>query len=94
MPDVKLRVKLADLGLDPLAQQRLIYMTGCRYKPNKKELVLTCEKFPSRIENKTYVTHQLEQLMQVASQPDPEFDESYARDQADRAARKLLRYRH
>lgn len=91
---IKAHIKLDDLGLDAMAQQRLIYMMGFRYSANKRELVLTCEKFRSRVENKRYIIYQILELMRAASQPDAEFDESYRREQEEKAEKKSRWFVH
>jgi hypothetical protein len=38
-------------------------MVGTRYNVGKKEIKLTCERFPNRIENKRYLVLLLENLV-------------------------------
>lgn len=38
-------------------------MVGSRYNPAKREVKLTAERFPSRIENKRYLVVVLEKLL-------------------------------
>ncbi len=38
-------------------------MVGSRYNVGKKEIKLTCERFPNRIENKRYLVLLLENLV-------------------------------
>ena len=40
-------------------------MVGTRYNVGKKEIKLTCERFPNRIENKRYLVLLLENLVRV-----------------------------
>lgn len=91
---IKARIKLDDLGLDSMAQQRLIYMLGFRYSANKREVILTCEKFRSRVENKQYIIYQLLELVRAASQPDAEFDDSYQREQEEKAEKTARWFVH
>ena len=76
---VKLRVKVADLGLDDLGEARLAYLTGPRFDAARGVLTLTAERFPSRTENRRYLIHQLELLKQAASEADDEFDAAWRR---------------
>ena len=41
-------------------------MVGPRVNLGRKELKLTCEQFPNRVENKRYVTFLLERLLAEA----------------------------
>ena len=75
---VKLRVAAADLDLDPIAEGRLAYLTGPRFDANSRTLTLTAERFPSRVENRRYLIHQLELLKKAALEPDEEFDQWHA----------------
>lgn len=43
-----------------------IRMMGLRYNTGKKEVKLTAERFPNRIENKRYLTYLLECLVTEA----------------------------
>ena len=76
---VKLRVKVADLGLDDIGAARLAYLTGPRFDAARGVLTLTAERFPSRTENRRYLIHQLELLKRAASEADDEFDAAWRR---------------
>ena len=56
-------VSIDDLGLT--AEEKLIFieMIGKRYNQGKKEVRLTTERFPNRIENKRYLVVLLENLI-------------------------------
>ena len=38
-------------------------MVGSRFNPGKREVRITCDRFPNRIENKKYAIIQLERLI-------------------------------
>jgi hypothetical protein len=38
-------------------------MVGSRFNPGKREVRITCDRFPNRIENKKYTIIQLERLI-------------------------------
>jgi predicted nucleotide-binding protein (sugar kinase/HSP70/actin superfamily) len=60
---VTMYVSIDDLGLT--AEEKLIFieMIGKRYNQGKKEVRLTTERFPNRIENKRYLVVLLENLI-------------------------------
>lgn len=57
------QVKVDDLGLTREEIQILIAFVGKRFNPGRRELKLTADKFPNRVENKRYVTLLLEQII-------------------------------
>ena len=54
---------VADLNLSEDERHIFIRMVGLRYNTGKKEVKLTAERFPNRIENKRYLTYLLECLV-------------------------------
>lgn len=63
---VIMKVSLADLGLSIEEQYIFIEMIGPRYNTGKREVSLTCDRFPNRIENKRYLVLLLENLIAEA----------------------------
>eukprot|EP01031_Cornospumella_fuschlensis_P034553 gene34553-41837_t len=63
---VRLYVKIDDLGLSPEEKRVVIAMVGPRFNPGKKEIKLSADRFPNRIENKRYLTLQLENIVAEA----------------------------
>jgi hypothetical protein len=59
-------VRGSSLGLTSEELEALKIMVGPRWNGRKGELKLTCRLFPSRVENKKYLTFQLENLLQEA----------------------------
>ena len=57
------KVSISDLGLSKEEQIIFIEMIGKRYNTGKREVNLTCDRFPNRIENKRYLTLLLENLI-------------------------------
>lgn len=57
---------MKDLGL--AAEEEAIFkeMVGKRYNQGRKEVKLTCNSFPNRIENKRYLVTLLENLVAEA----------------------------
>ena len=58
-----LQVYVSDLNLSEDERHIFIRMVGLRYNTGKKEVKLTAERFPNRIENKRYLTYLLECLV-------------------------------
>jgi small subunit ribosomal protein S35 len=52
-----------DLGLAKDEQHVFIEMVGKRFNQGKKEVTLTADRFPNRIENKRYLIVVLENLV-------------------------------
>jgi len=77
---VRCNVYLKDFGLDPAAEKRLIYMVGARYNKSKREVLLTCDRFFNRVENRRYLYFLLESLKTAAMDPDPELDRFYPKE--------------
>jgi len=71
---VVMKVQLEDLGLDERQQQRLKFMVGPRYNPDKDELTLVVNRFLNRIENKKYAVFLLENLLIEARKDDNDDD--------------------
>lgn len=63
---VALMVKTADLGLNEEEVKIFIRMVGPRYNPGRREVKLTCKRFPNRIENKRFLVLTLENLVAEA----------------------------
>lgn len=63
---VSLMVKTADLGLNEEELKIFLHMVGPRYNQGKKEVKLTCKRFPNRIENKRFLVLTLENLLAEA----------------------------
>eukprot|EP01038_Epipyxis_sp_PR26KG_P017463 gene17463-24158_t len=63
---VALMVTIDDLNLSKKELGVLIRMVGPRYNTGKREIKLTADKFPNRIENKRYLTILLENLVAEA----------------------------
>ena len=63
---VSLMVKTDDLGLNEEELRIFQRMVGPRYNPGRKEVKLTCKRFPNRIENKRYLVYLLETLLAEA----------------------------
>jgi len=57
------KVYINDLGLSNEEQNIFIEMVGKRYNVGKREVKLTAERFPNRIENKRYLILLLESLI-------------------------------
>ncbi len=57
------QVAIDKLGLNKEEQEILIRMVGSRYNVGKREIKLTSDKFPNRIENKRYLSVMLEKLV-------------------------------
>jgi hypothetical protein len=49
---VKLQVKMRDLGLTSIQEERLKHLAGLRFCAKKNQLTLVAERFPNRLENK------------------------------------------
>jgi hypothetical protein len=60
---VSLMVFTNDLNLTPEELKILLRMVGPRYNHNKKEIKITCKRFPNRIENKRFAVLTLEKLL-------------------------------
>lgn len=54
------------LGLDKYERATLIGMVGPRYVESNDTLTLTCDMFQDRVENKRYLLHQVEVLVEAA----------------------------
>jgi hypothetical protein len=63
---VALMVKTADLGLNEEELKIFLVMVGPRYNQGRKEVKLTCKRFPNRIENKRFLVLTLENLLAEA----------------------------
>ncbi len=63
---VLLQVAIDKLGLNKEEQEILIRMVASRYNVGKREIMLTSDKFPNRIENKRYLSVMLEKLVSAA----------------------------
>jgi hypothetical protein len=74
---VKVSVHADDLGLDDLARAKLAYLAGPRFDGPTRTLTLTAERFPSRVENRRYLVHQLQLLKAAAEDADAEFDDQW-----------------
>lgn len=59
-------MKVDDLGLSPEEKKVVIALVGSRFNPGKKEIKLSADRFPNRIENKRYLTMQLENIVAEA----------------------------
>ena len=57
------KVFVKDLGLAPTEQDIFIEMVGKRYNQGRKEVTLTCDRFPNRVENKRFLVVLLENLV-------------------------------
>ena len=62
------KVYIDDLGLTNEEKKIFIEMVGKRYNVGKRELKLTAERFPNRIENKRYLILLLESLISETKQ--------------------------
>lgn len=60
---VALQVHTNDLGLNEDELKIFLLMVGPRYNQGKKEVKLTTDRFPNRIENKRYLIMLLENLI-------------------------------
>ena len=63
---VALMVTVADLELTAAQRARLLALCGPRYRAETDELKVTCEKFPSRIENKRWGMRMLQDVVDEA----------------------------
>mmetsp|Transcript_835 Transcript_835/g.1445 ORF Transcript_835/g.1445 Transcript_835/m.1445 type:complete len:181 (-) Transcript_835:276-818(-) len=63
---VSMMVKTADLGLNEEELKIFLHMVGPRYNQGKREVKLTCKRFPNRIENKRFLVLTLENLLAEA----------------------------
>ena len=57
---------MRDLGLTKEEEAVVIAMVGTRYNQGRKEIKLTSDRFPNRIENKRYLVVLLENLLTEA----------------------------
>ena len=64
MCHICIQVYIDELGLTEDEQHILIEMVGKRYNTGNREIKLKTERFPNRIENKKYLTYQLEALLE------------------------------
>ncbi|CAM9103467.1 unnamed protein product [Phaeothamnion confervicola] len=90
---VTVQVYLDDLGLSPAAEARLHALVSNRLGVESRELTLTTQRFPNRVDNKRYLTYLLEELLleaKVADDPAAlaEAAAAQAADDAAFAARK------
>lgn len=60
---VVLSVKVADLKLNDQERHKLLLLSGPRYHVDTDELILSCEKFPHRKQNKKYLKDVLQRLL-------------------------------
>ena len=60
------KVSTCDLGLNKDEEAVMIEMVGKRYNQGRKEIRLTADRFPNRIENKRYLVCLLENLVREA----------------------------
>ena len=60
------QVFVRDLGLTKDEEAILLEMVGKRYNQGRKEIKLTADRFPNRIENKRYLIVLLENLVTEA----------------------------
>jgi hypothetical protein len=60
------QVFVRDLGLTKEEEAVVIAMVGKRYNQGRKEIKLTSDRFPNRIENKRYLVVLLENLLAEA----------------------------
>lgn len=58
-----IQVSIDDLGLNKEQQQIFIRMVGSRYNVGNRQVKLTADRFPNRIENKRYLVMLLEDLV-------------------------------
>lgn len=54
---------LDDLNLNEMEAAVMVRMMGKRYNQNKREIKLTGDRFPNRVENKRHVVLLLEKLL-------------------------------
>lgn len=73
---VALTVSIDELNLNDIEKSIFMKMMGPRFNPGKREIKLTGNKFPNRIENKRYLIVLLENLLnevkKLAKTPDDE----------------------
>ncbi|CAM6098736.1 unnamed protein product [Calypogeia fissa] len=67
---VKVSVYVKELGLTPVQKERLLFMVGKRYNPNKDELTIISERFDQREENRKDVLRTLLALIEEAQKED------------------------
>ncbi|KAI9363745.1 mitochondrial ribosomal subunit protein-domain-containing protein [Pilaira anomala] len=63
---VVLNVKVSDLKLNETEKHKLLLLSGPRYNVNTEELVMSCERFPHRKQNKKYLLDTLNKLITEA----------------------------
>ncbi|MBM6383517.1 MAG: hypothetical protein JSY10_05925 [Paenibacillus sp.] len=63
---VVLNVKVSDLKLNETEKHKLLLLSGPRYNVNTEELVMSCERFPHRKQNKKYLIDTLNKLITEA----------------------------
>ena len=63
---VALMVNTNDLGLNDEERKIFLRMVGPRYNQGRREVKLTCKRFPNRIENKRFLVLTLEKLLAEA----------------------------
>ncbi|KAI9475547.1 MAG: mitochondrial ribosomal subunit protein-domain-containing protein [Benjaminiella poitrasii] len=63
---VVLSVKVADLELNETALHKFLLLSGPRYNVNTEELVMSCERFPHRKQNKKFLVDTLHTLIKEA----------------------------
>lgn len=67
-------MSIDDLGLQQRELEVFKEMVGRRVNLGRRELKLTCEQFPNRVENKRYVVYLLEKLVAEAKRLTAEED--------------------
>lgn len=67
---VKVSVYVRELGLTPLAKERLLALVGRRYNRNKDELTIVSERYAAREENRKDVLRTLLSIIEEAKRAD------------------------
>ena len=60
---IALMVRTDDLDLSPVELQNFLQLVGPRYDQSKREVIITCKRFSSMIENKRFAVIRLEELL-------------------------------
>ncbi|KAI7898968.1 mitochondrial ribosomal subunit protein-domain-containing protein [Cokeromyces recurvatus] len=63
---VVLSVKVDDLGLNETEKHKFLLLSGPRYNVNTEELIISCERFPRRKQNKKFIMDTLQKLIKEA----------------------------
>lgn len=73
---VVLEFCISDLpGLTPVQRDKLIKLLGVRYNPASNSAKMSCDSFPTQVQNRRYLIGRVKELLKVARDPTDTFED-------------------